>query len=193
MKTIILDTESNGMKYDQICQLSYIIVEDHELTAKNFFFSVDSMNPYAQKKHGFSKLRLHELSRGRSFKDQYTDFIDDFVDADLICGHNIASDVRLLKLCFGDVGYSLPLCDTFCTMLHFDNATHLKNRTGKHKLPTLGELCRHFRIPEQRIQDFCVFLFGQSAYRAHDARFDTTATYLCIVEGQKRGDLKGVV
>lgn len=193
MKTIILDTESNGNKFEQMCQLSYIISDNKELSAKNFFFSVDSMNEYAQKKHGFSKMRLHELSGGKRFRDRLPEFIDDFVDLDLICGHNVASDLRILKLSFNDAGYQLLNHRSFCTMKHFDNATNLKSRTGKHKPPRLDELCRFYRIPEQRILDFCVFLFGESAYRAHDARFDATATYLCIVEAQKRGDLRGVI
>lgn len=193
MKTIILDTEANGMKYEQICQLSYIITNEYEPIARNFFFAVDSMNEYAQKKHGFSKMRLYELSRGRTFTERFPEFLDDFIDVDLICGHNVDSDVRLLKLCFADAGYGFPKAKTFCTMRHFDNATNLKNKNGKHKPPRLEELCWYYRIPETRIQDFCAYLFGESAYRAHDARYDATATYLCILEGQKRGDLKGVI
>jgi len=193
LKTIILDTESNGMKPEQICQLSYILVEDNNVLGKNFFFSVSCMNEYAQKKHGFSKFRLHELSLGRRFTQRFDEFFDDFIDVDLICGHNVSSDVRLLKLSFGDAGYGFPKCRTFCTMQHFDNATNFKNKHGKHKQPRLDELCSYFGITEDSITKTCVEIFGNSAYRAHDARYDATATYLCILEGQNRGDLKGVI
>lgn len=193
MKTIVLDTESNGMRREQICQLSYIVVEDNNVLGKNFFFSVDCMNEYAQKKHGFSKHRLYELSGGRSFVQRFGEFFDDFIDVDLICGHNISSDARILKLSFGDAGYGFPKCRQFCTMAHFDNAVNAKNRHGKHKQPRLDEVCAFFGVKEQDILDCCIELFGESAYRAHDARFDTAATYLCILEGQRRGDLKGVI
>lgn len=193
MKTIILDTESNGMRPEQICQLAYVIAEDGMYTGRNYFFSVDCMNEYAQKKHGFSKMRLYELSRGRTFAQRADEFIEDFVDADLICGHNIKSDMRLLDLCFGDAGYKLPKIKTFCTMQHFDRAADSKNKHGKHKTPNLGEVCRLYNLTPETISDFCVTVFGPKAYKAHDARYDTAATLLCILNGQQNGDLMGVI
>lgn len=193
MKTIILDTEMNGTHRQDICQLSYIISIDGEMTGRNFFFSVPAMNPYAQKKHGFSKMRLHELSGGKTFVQRFDEFFDDFIDADLICGHGLSNDIRVLKLSFSDAGYGFPQTRTFCTMLHFQNATRTVNKYGKPKPPRLDELCEYMSLTKERILDFCVEVFGESAYRAHDARFDTAATYLCIQEGQNRGDVRGVI
>jgi DNA polymerase-3 subunit epsilon len=193
LKTIILDTESNGMRPEQLCQLSYIIAEDGTLTGRNFFFSVSCMNEYAQKKHGFSKKRLYDLSHGRSFSYFLGEIREDFDDADLICGHNIASDVRMLKMSYLDGGIAFPKIREFCTMAHFDNAMHLVNKYGKHKPPRLEELCAYMGLTDEGIQAFCTEIFGKSAYRAHDARFDAAATYLCIQEGQNRGDLRGVI
>lgn len=193
MRSMIVDTESNGMKPEQICQLSYIIADNGELTAKNFFFSVSCMNEYAQKKHGLSKHRLYTLSSGRLFSERFMEFQSDFYDIDLICGHNIGSDTRLLSLCFLDSGCSFPKIREFDTMRHFDNALHLKSRTGQHKYPNLGELCGYYRIKDEQIQEFCSEMFGKSALKAHDSRYDTAATCLCIIEGQRRGDLKGVI
>lgn len=193
MKTIIVDTESNGMRPEQLCQLSYIIAENGTLTGRNFFFSVSCMNEYAQKKHGFSKKRLYDLSGGRDFKYFFSQFADDFNGADLICGHNVSSDTRMLKIAFSDTGYAFPTIREFCTMQHFDNAMHLKDRNGRHKPPRLSELCGYMGIKDERIQRFCVEMFGKSAYRAHDARFDVAATCMCIKEGQRRGDIRGVI
>ena len=193
MKTIILDTEMNGMPRQEICQLSYIMSIDGERSGRNFFFSVPSMNEYAQKKHGFSKYRLYELSGGRGFVQRFDEFFDDFMDVDLICGHNIDADLRVLKYSFADAGYGFPKTRTFCTMAHFDNAMHLKNKHGKHKPPRLDELCKYMRLNDEQIQKYCAEMFGKSAYRAHDARFDAAATCLCILEGQKRGDIRGVM
>ena len=193
MKTIILDTESNGMRPEQLCQLSYIIAKDGSMTGRNFFFSVDHMNSYAQKKHGFSKMRLYELSGGKDFVQRFDELSEDFQGVDIVCGHNIGSDIRLLKMSFRDAGAFFPKSREFCTMHHFDNAMHLKGKNGKHKYPRLDELCRYLNIDEKEIRRQSIQLFGKAAYRAHDARFDTTATLLCILEGQERGDLKGVI
>lgn len=193
MRTIILDTESNGMRPEQICQLSYIISDDGQLTGRNFFFSVTCMNEYAQKKHGFSKMKLFQLSGGKDFPRCFGDIQGDFDHVDLICGHNISSDVRLMRLGWADAGFKWPNPREFCTMRHFDNALHAKNKNGKHKYPRLEELCRFYDINDEQIQQFCAEMFGKTAYRAHDARFDTAATYLCIVEAEERGDLRGVI
>lgn len=193
MKTIILDTESNGMRPEQLCQLSYIIAENGTLTGRNFFFSVSCMNEHAQKKHGFSKKRLYDLSGGRGFGDFFAEIAGDFTGAGLVCGHNISSDTRLLKLAFADAGGSFPAIREFCTMQHFDNAMHLKDKCGRHKPPRLDELCGHMALKDEQIQQFCTEMFGNSAYRAHDARFDAAATFLCIQEGQRRGDIRGVI
>lgn len=193
MTTIVLDTESNGSKFEQMCQLSFIVADNGIFTGENYFFSVDSMNPYAQKKHGFSKKLLYDLSLGRTFAQRVDEFIEKIVSADLICGHNVKSDMRLLDLCMRDAGYKLPPIKTFCTMQHFDNAANAKDKHGKHKPPRLDELCKLYSIGEDNIQGFCLAMFGHSAYKAHDARYDAAATFMCINEAQKRGDLKGVI
>lgn len=193
MKTIVLDTEMNGMPRQEICQLSYIMSVDGVRTGRNYFFTVASMNTYAQKKHGFSKHRLYELSGGRSFLERFYEFCDDFLDVDLICGHNVSSDLHVLRGSFADAGFQLPRVRAFCTMNHFDNAMHLTNKLGSHKPPRLDELCRYMGLTETQIQDFCKDMYGKSAYRAHDARFDAAATFLCIEEGQRRGDIRGVI
>lgn len=193
MRTIILDTESNGMRPEQICQLSYIIAENGQLTGRNFFFSVEHMNEFAQKKHGYSKMRLYELSGGRDFVERFEEFRGDFGGVDLICGHNISADVRLLKLSFRDAGALYPKIKELCTMRHFDNAMHLKDKRGKHKYPRLDELCRYYNIDDKAVRRLCTKVFGKTSYRAHDARFDTVATLLCIQEGQNRGDIRGVI
>lgn len=193
MKTIILDTESNGMKPEQICQLSYIICEDGEVRGRNFYFSVDCMNDYALKKHRLSKQKLYGLSRGERFKDRAELFYRDLSSADMVCGHNIASDMRVIDIELNRLALYTPQIRWFDTMKHYDNAMHLVGKTGQHKPPRLDELWRYFRIPEERIDRAVAQIFGPSHTMAHDARFDATATYLCIYEAQQRGDIRGVI
>lgn len=194
MKTIVFDTESNGMQPEQVCQLSYIISEDGLVTGRNFFFSVDCMNDYAFKKHKLSKRRLYDLSGGRRFKDRFDDISRDFMDADMFCGHNVAADIRIMNVEFSRLNTRLPEnARHFCTMKHYDNAMHLKGKTGQHKPPRLDELCRYFLINRDEIEKACEHIFGRHGYMAHDARYDATATYLCISAAQRRGDIRGVI
>lgn len=192
MKTLILDTEGNGSKPEQMCQLAYIVVEDGVAAGRNFFFAVDSMNDHAFDVHGLSKLRLYELSGGKSFVQRFSEFSADLLTADMFVGHNIAADLRCLNIEFGRCEMAIPQVKRFCTMKFFDNALHLRSRTGQRKPPRLEELWRYFGLKEDQIQQKCAEIFGLRDYRAHDARFDATATYLCVWEAQRRGDVKGV-
>lgn len=192
MKTLILDTEGNGSKPEQMCQLAYVAVDDGVAVGKNFFFSVDSMSDHAHAVHGLSKYRLYELSGGKSFKQRFSEFSDELLSTDMYAGHNVAADVRCLRIEFSRCEMALPQVPTFCTMKHFNNALHLRGRTGQRKPPNLGELTKYFGIRYDVICEECARIFGLDDYHAHDARFDATATYLCIQEAQRRGDVKGV-
>ena len=59
---LVFDTEATDLEPGQICQLAYLLEQDGEITARNYFFSVDDMSPGAQEVHGFSKEMLEELS-----------------------------------------------------------------------------------------------------------------------------------
>ena len=52
MKLLFFDTETTGIKPGSICQLSYITVDASAkpqiTTGKNFFFTVDEMEPSAE-------------------------------------------------------------------------------------------------------------------------------------------------
>ena len=193
MKTIILDTESNGMKPEQVCQLAYIKCVGGAVSGHNFYFSVDTMNDYALKKHRLSKSRLFSLSSGRTFEQRFTEFWRDLVEADVIVGHNIAADMRMLDIEAKRLNLEPLQAKTFCTMQHYQTAMHLRGRTGQRKPPRLEELCRYFRVDDVRIEKACQKIFRRHNAVAHDARFDATATYLFIYEAQLRGDIKGVI
>ena len=66
---IVFDTEATDLVPGQICQLSYLMVDDKQVQGKNLFFSVDDMSEGAQEVHGFSMDMLAELSVGLYFED----------------------------------------------------------------------------------------------------------------------------
>ncbi|MDP3486346.1 MAG: exonuclease domain-containing protein, partial [Bacillota bacterium] len=70
---VFLDIEGTGTQNNQIAQLAYIKTDDDQnvVTAKNFFFKIDDMNPFAQRLHGLSMEYLRRASDGEIFKDRF--------------------------------------------------------------------------------------------------------------------------
>lgn len=194
MKRIVFDIEATGLSEAQICQLSYLIVDDEGVVGKNQFFAVDDMNPDAEAVHGFSMEMLEELSSGLRFADLASAIYEEFASANLFIGHNIAADVRYLQMEFARLNMKLPKIPTFCTMNHFTSDVNLKMKVniGRPKPPKLIELCEYFELTEEAIAAKAQEWFGDGN-AAHDARFDTAATYLCVLEATRRGKLRGVL
>lgn len=192
MRTIVFDTEGNGERDDHICQLSYLIRDGDNYDAKNFYFTVDVMNPYAQKVHGLSRMRLHELSGGRRFKDDADEIFSDFNAADIIVGHNIRSDVDRLNLEFERLGLKYTPKHCLCTMKHFNNAMQMQSRDGHRKYPKLSELCAYYNVADDVILQMCRILFNADGAACHDARYDASATYLCLLAAKRSGDIRMV-
>lgn len=192
MKTIVFDTEGTGDKADRLCQIAYIIRDGDMHDAKNFYFTVDSMNPYAQKVHGLSRFKLEELSQGKRFKDSCEELYADFSVADLIVGHNIKSDIKRLDGEFARLGKHWVRKGTLCTMQHFNNAMQLNGVLGQRKYPRLSELCGYYNVADDQVLNMCHILFNAEGISSHDARFDASATYLCLLAAKRVGDIRMV-
>lgn len=193
MKTIFFDTESNGYKDEQICQLSYIIRENGRHSCKNYYFSVSSMNPHAFEVHGLSKFKLDTLSSGRRFSDAYEAILEDFQSADLLVGHNISSDIKRLQIEFSRCGIDFKPKKQLCTMKYFGNALKLSGKQGRKKWPSLAELCNYYRVVPEAIRHSCAVFFHEQDLDEHDARYDTIATYLAVLVALNSGDIRGVI
>lgn len=190
MKLLFFDTETTSIKPGSICQLSYITVDagvkPQITTGKNFFFTVDEMDPSAEEIHGFSLEKLYELSNGQYFEDLVPDFFDDFVNADFIIGHNVNFDVRFLKHELLSLGEDFNPKNVFCTMAYYRDICKIKKANGEIKNPKLSEVIDWLNISTEKIAETSEKLFeGSGNY--HDARFDTAATYLTVIEGLKKG------
>lgn len=196
MKLLFFDTETTSIKPGNICQLSYIIIDastkPQKTTGKNFFFTVDSMDPGAEAIHGFSLEKLYELSDGREFLEFVHEFMPDFFDADFIIGHNVQFDIKFLKHELqqlweaGLVDTTWDPKNTFCTMAYYKPICNILNPSGTVKNPKLSEVIEYLQISEDEIAKKADELFeGSGNY--HDARFDTAATYLTVIHGMKKG------
>lgn len=190
MKMIFFDTETTGLKPGSICQLSYIMVDTSEkptkTIGKNVFFTVEYIEPSAQEIHGFSVEDLYELSNGQYFEDRLEEFLMDFQTADVLIGHNINFDLKFLKYELEGCGEELNPKHIFCTMNYYKNICNIKNSRGECKAPKLQEAARFLNITENHIDTLCKKYF-QEAGNFHDARFDTTATYMLVTEGIRKG------
>lgn len=189
MNMIFFDTETTGLKPGQICQLSYIKVstdvKPQKVEGKNFFFSVEDIEPSAEAIHGFSVEDLIELSDGCEFSDLYEEFINDFVNCDLVIGYNVNFDIKFLVAEFFKLGINYIPQRDFCAMKYYKDICSIRGKNGDIKNPKLAEVVEFLNIDENLMYQKTKELFGGSG-RFHDARFDTTATYLIITEGIKK-------
>lgn len=193
MHLIVFDTEATDRTPEQICQLSYLMVQSGSICGKNMFFAVDSMSESAQRVHGMSVDDLAALSGGMRFAERAEEIFADFARADLLVGHNVSADVRYIRAEFERAGRQLPAIDTFCTMNYFTPITKLKRKYGPHpKPPRLEELCAHYALDAETIAAQSAIWFG-GGLRSHDARFDTAATYMCLLAATRVGDVKNIL
>ena len=190
MRMIFFDTETTGIRPGNICQLSYILVDTTykptKTIGKNIFFTVDYIEPSAQDVHGFSVDALFKLSNGKTFEDSHEDFIDDFLTADILIGHNVNFDIKFLTHELESCGHGLTPSHTFCTMKYYKDICKLLTSRGGYKNPKLSETIKFLNLNETHINLKSSEYFGDTS-NFHDARFDTTATYLLVTEGIKKG------
>ncbi|MGL4990193.1 MAG: 3'-5' exonuclease [Sarcina sp.] len=192
MKLLFFDTETTNIRPGSICQLSYIVVDTdskpQKTTGHNFFFTVEEMSPEAQKVHGFSLEKLYELSNGLYFEDQVDMFLNDFISADFVIGHNVPFDIKFLQhelsCLYLEKEYNPK--NIFCTMKYYKDICKIIKQSGDYKNPKLEEAIRFLGITNDQIEQTANKLFDGSG-NYHDARFDTAATYLLVIEGIKKG------
>ena len=188
---LFLDTESNGMKPEQVCQLSVITEENGCVIGQNWFFSGETMNEHAFRRRGYPRQKLKRLSGGLSFIDSSQEILDYIRRCDMIVGHNVQSDIRMLGMEFKRVGVTYWPPKALDTMNFFANLVQARTKAGAFKKPTLEELGHHFRIKTEEIDALCKTLYGD-IFSAHDARYDVALTYLSVLRASERGDIRGV-
>ncbi len=180
---LYLDTETTGLRPGQICQLSYLMQSSGGVSAKNFFFSVESVDFGALAVHGFTPEKLKILSNGKVFASDIEEIESDFTSADCVVAHNIAFDTAFLRKEFENVGKILIFNDEFCSMKNSVTVCKLSRKSSLgYKYPKLSELCEFFDITEEDIINLSKSVFGCS-FNYHDARFDVCALYLAVNKG----------
>lgn len=190
MKVLLFDVEATALRDGQICQFTWLLLDNIRRFPGNFFFSVDQMTPGAQEVHGLTPASLERLSCGQRFPDRAVEIQDLLASADLLAGHNVSADLRFLKTEFDRLRLELPSVAAFCTMNYFTPITRLKRvyHTNRFKPPKLSELTDHYSITSDVIAQDARRLFGAGDV-PHDARFDVAAVYLALRAAAQNGDL----
>ena len=183
--SIVFDIETDGTKNSRVCQLSYLKVYRWSVKGKNMYFTLDYMNPHAQQVHGLSVRKLRQLSGGERFSARMDEIYSDFMNAEVWIGHDVQCDVRYLTGEFRRQGIIIKPPATFCTLKRYTETLHipLKQNPSKLKPPKLEELMGYFGVTPELVTKKCEKWFGGGDH-AHDARYDTAATYLCMLIGE---------
>ena len=91
-------------KYPSIIQLAYILYDtDNPSNSKIFNKYIDipesiNISSESQQIHGISKekIGLMDLFKKASIEDSLNEFMDDFIEADIVVGHNVDFDRRMI-------------------------------------------------------------------------------------------------
>lgn len=190
LKKIFIDTETTSIKPGQICQLTYTItVDDKVEAAKNFFLTCESVDPGAEKVHGFSVEKLKMLSGGKVFKDIAEEVATDLKDA-IFIAHNANFDINFVKTEIEKAGYPFLIADNFCTMEYFTDILKLKGKfKGKYKWPKLEETMEFLGIDckSSSFIESLERLYGNEGIGFHDARFDVCGLVTVYYKALKLG------
>jgi len=190
---IYFDTETTGLRPGQICQLSYIMQNETGVRGKNFYFSVDYVEPSATAVNGLTAPLLLQLSNGRVFADDAIEIADDFASASLVIAHNIAFDHKFMVTELERAGYYYTPHEELCSMRFFTNKLRLPGRMRGFKYPSLAELATHFCITDEDTDSLATRYFGGSN-GAHDARHDTIKLFLAFNEGRNEyADIEKII
>lgn len=182
---IFFDTETTGLTPGHVIQLSYIMLNGENVTAKNFFFAVPYVPPEATAVHGLTAEKLFYLSRGKTFGEFLEEIDDDFRAADLTVAHNFAFDYKFMSAEFSYYDRIFHYKESFDTMKKFTPLLKLPRANGNgYKYPKLSELAEFFDLYPYDVTRRTLQLFGDGE-SAHDARYDVTATFMAFLCGAK--------
>lgn len=169
-----------------IAQLSYISDYGETITAKNFYFKVDYMEPSASAVNGLTVERLNELSGEKTFADHIGEIASDFRSAKLLVAHNFKFDFNFLCAEFGYNLKQFTYNDSFDTMRYFTPILKLPRPHGRGiKYPKLEEFSSFYGVKSDETEKFVSDLFGMDGRKAHDAAFDTSLMYLAVKKARE--------
>ena len=180
MRYIFFDTETTGLpkEYDapitdidnwpRLVQLAWIIHDNNVVARKNYIikplgFTIPNIST---KIHGISTEQA--LERGQKIESVLNNFLEDTKDADVIIGHNIQFDLKIVQseLYRLNIKNNLDQIAVLDTMMLSVNYCKIPNKQHGYRYPKLIELYNK--------------LFSVSFENMHDAMADIEATAKCF-------------
>ncbi len=173
---MILDTETTDFNGD-IIQLAYLIIDlDKEnKTIKTFNKIIKDRIPSTSSTK-IHNITIHKIrNEGIDFIEIIKEFISDIAQVNIILGHNISFDLRIMinnlrKFSIQIVGENNLIINNFFS--HLDIICTRKLSGGKS------------------LENLHLELFGEKVSGAHDALNDVIATLNCYIELTKKENLK---
>lgn len=185
MKTIVVDTETSGLplhkdssiyksdEWPHILQLSYMIYDDitHEILIEvNDYIAIEkscTISEASYEVHGLTREFLQ--SNGIPIKDALHKFKKHMNSCDVVVGHNISFDKRMILAECVRLKIFLNMKNTYCTMRNTKDVCKIQMQNSKgetyYKYPSLSEL--HY------------YLFGHNIKKLHDASVDILICMRC--------------
>ena len=191
MKVLVVDTETNGLpekennnspsiynlkKWPNILQLSFLLYDTSNnklLILEDNLIKIESsinISEESTKINGITKTQC--MRKGKDIRDLLLSFNNILNKCDIIVGHNISFDKRILLVEFIRLGISSNFSNklTFCTMKNSADICKIKKINIKtneeyNKYPTLLELHN--------------FLFDNSPSGLHNSLVDILITLRC--------------
>lgn len=186
-RLLFFDTETTGLprnynapvtdleNWPRLVQLSWIVTDasGKELIVKDFIIKPDGFTipEDSSKVHGITtEIAMRD---GNPLQDVLAEFVSDLETADMIVGHNVEFDKKIVGAEFLRCNIQSIALDkrTVCTMKSSTDYCALPGKYG-YKWPTLQELYNK--------------LFGKSFEDAHNSLNDIKATKECYFELKKR-------
>lgn len=182
MKYLVFDTETSGLpktreipneynisNFPYIIQLSYIIYDSNEKTICKIFNKLIKIKKNIITHESY---KIHNISYancvndGILINDALLEFTDDYNNCDLIIGHNINFDLKMINV--ENIRNLIPIIDLnnknkhYCTMINSTNIIKIEktNYSGQkyYKYPKLIEIYK--------------YLFNSEPKKLHDAFVD---------------------
>lgn len=202
MKYVIFDTET-GRMYDDVIQLSYIVLDDNFsiIDFKSFHTLIDNLiHPDAFNVHHISNEMLDDLSKGLRLEDYLLNspHKELFFGKDVVLlGYNVNYDIKSVANSLAPIGVEMPIIKNVKSlrgllpnaMYSLDLMQHFK---AKHNLrngfkltdaikTTLRDLPKDFDLDEF-YNDLCSkFNVVPTSLGFHDASYDVVCTYLVML------------
>jgi len=195
MKVLIFDTETTGLpegknpsiydtqKWPHIIQLSYIVYDSETndiVTLEDDYISIDKnvvIQPESQKIHNISREMLAD--KGISIEQALEKFNKFSEMSDLLVGHNVSFDKRMVMVEGIRNKIRVNIHDTYCTMKNSVELCKIErfwpNGDTYFKYPTLSELHNE--------------LFQKIPKNTHNALIDILICMRCFVKIELRKDI----